>query len=275
MNFKNEWTETVDLDGNLLFNDIENIFINNNFKNFRRLQSLCNQVSGGNRGNRGNKYLNYLFKNNKNIILDNLDKLIKHNTFGNPILYNFKFGNNILRMSDSIIPPLYLITKIKKYFNKIDNNLKIMEIGCGFGINTVIFSDLIGFSKYYMIDVPIMLKLQEKYISHFNIKNIIYINPYDNLNEINNLNEEYDFFISDFAFTEFSKKLQLYYFNTIIKKCKKGIILGRININKENINSYLNKDIYNLFLKYFKIFYEINESYSKRGKSGIIYFEKK
>ena len=191
-----------------LFSSVEKINTSKDYATFRKDYYLCRTVSGGNIGNRGDKYFDYICKFNIDIIKNNRDKLLECDSLGHPHIYEFKNEAYDLNCSDSILPPLFLLTKVEQYSKKLTSDLDVLEIGCGFGINTKIFHDLVGFNSYTHIDVPEMLKLQNYYLSHFNINNVSYISPYENMKKIKN---KYDFLISDFAYTELNHELKLLY----------------------------------------------------------------
>ena len=242
-------------------------------KSWRRGNALNCAVSGKNVGNRGGKYFNYIVENNVDLLKNNYNSIIETDKIGNPFLFNFNHNNFSLVCSDSVVCGIFPLQKLLEYMNvdKLDNNLNIIEIGCGFGVQTKMFNDIYGFKSYTNVDLKSMLDVQKIFLDYFNINNVIYDDP-ENMETLA-VKDEYDLLISDFAYTELSPEFKLFYFNKIIKKCKMGIILGRIDITSEDdANNCINKKFYNLFKDTFKIVkYEKNSIYNK---GGIIYFSK-
>ena len=248
------------------------------FKNFRS-QSIYNAVVTGGCSERGKWYLNYLIDNyGISYIKDNLNYIIDIDKVGTPITFDFKLKNYTFNSSDTGITFLYVLSLIKK--NLLDNldNLKIVELGCGFGALTKIYNDKYGFKEYNIIDLPYVNKLIEKYLNKY----------YDNdiMSKINFLtdktikNEKYDIFISYYAFTEINHSLKMFYFNKIIKNCNCGIIFGRI-LDKDKNNS-INDDLLSEFKKYFSfVKVELDKPYGynnkkriQKKKPYILYFKK-
>lgn len=272
MNYEKEWTESCNPDVRSdLFAYVNKLHEDKDYSKFRKSPAICINISGNNLRNRGDKYFAYLCKNNKNIIYNNIQILHECDRMGDPYLYKFKSNNNELICSDSVLPPLFVIQKLIETFKQpLQSNLNIFEIGCGFGINTKIFSDIVKFESYTHIDVPVMLKLQKTYLDNFGVKNVTYINPYT---DMDNIKDKYDLLISDFAYTEFSDDLKKHYFDNIIQKVDKGIILGNMSPDKIiTTKNCLTKKDFNLFEQKFYIKYEINNVY---GKGGILFFSKK
>ena len=204
------------------------------------------------------------------IIKNNRDMLLECDSLGHPHIYEFKNEAYDLNCSDSILPPLFLLTKVEEYSKKLTSDLDVLEIGCGFGINTKIFHDLVGFNSYTHIDVPEMLKLQNYYLSHFNINNVSYISPYENMKKIK---KKYDFLISDFAYTELNHELKLLYFEKVISNCESGIMLGRMDPkDTKGLDNQMAKTHFDLFETIFDTKFESNTVY---GKGGILFFTKK
>ena len=253
-----------------LFSSVKKINASKDYSTFRKDHFLCRTVSGGNLGNRGNKYFDYVCRSNIDILRNNKDKLLECDSLGQPHLYKFNNEAYNLTCSDSILPPIFLLAKLEEYSKKLKPDLNIIEIGCGFGINTKIFHDLAGFKSYTHIDVPEMLILQNHYLSYFDIKNVSYINPYKDMEKIKN---KYDFLVSDFAYTELDQQLKLSYFENVISNCESGIILGRMDPeDTKGIDNQMSKTHFDLFKTTFNIKYENNTVY---GKGGILFFTKK
>jgi len=255
--------------------DISSLHDSGDYSQFRNIQSLQENVSGVNT-RRANGELKYILENNPEILIENLDKIKEWDSFGNPTTYEFsKKGipqsgekDFSINCSDSVFPPLSDIIRIKERL-KLSPDFDIVELGCGFGIETKVFHDIVGYNSYTHVDLPDMLKLQSVYLTNFKTPNVIYINPYQ---DIDNLKTHYDLFISNFAFTELSPDVQEFYFDKIIRKCNMGIILGKMwpKHNRITHNS-ISKVQIGWIESEFNVKYEANHAC---GKGGILYFWK-
>ena len=253
-------------DRKTLLDDISSLHKSGDYSNFRKIDSLCSQVSGANY-NRAKGELDYILENSPSIIIDNLDKILECDSFGSPTAHRFSNGSLTIKCSDSILPPLYDLTKLAENFGSLPSNLNILEIGCGFGIETKIFHDLVGYKSYTHVDLPDMLKLQSVYLSHFNIPNVKYINPSEDMKSVKG---EYDLFLSNFAFTEISKDIQKFYFDSLITKCRMGIVLGKMAPHIDTVRfNRLTKVQLGWFESNFNVKFEKNHAYD-RGE--ILYF---
>ena len=253
-------------DRRTLLDDISLLHKSGDYSNFRKIDSLCTQVSGANY-NRAKGELDYILENNPSIITNNLDKILECDSFGSPTVHRFWSRTLTIKCSDSISPPLYDLTKLAENFGSLPSNLNVLEVGCGFGIETKIFHDLVGYKSYTHVDLPDMLKLQSVYLSHFNIPNVKYINPSEDMKSVK---DEYDLFLSNFAFTEISKDIQKFYFDSLITKCRMGIVLGKMapHIDALRFNK-LTKVQLGWFESNFNVRFEENNAY---GRGGILYF---
>ena len=99
-------------------------------------------------------------------------------------------------------------------------NLKVLEIGGGYGGQIKILCDLLDVSSVYMIDIPIVLSLQKKYLEYHGIHANI-IEP-DRVESI--YKQEFDLVVSNHAICELHRDLQDTYL-PLVKNSKNGYIL--------------------------------------------------
>jgi len=103
---------------------------------------------------------------------------------------------------------------------KNKKNIKVLEIGGGYGGQIKILSDLIDISEVYMVDIPIVLELQEKYLSHHAIQ-ITKICP----DEVQPWYDfKFDLVISNHAICELHHDLQDTYL-PLVRNSESGYIL--------------------------------------------------
>jgi len=96
----------------------------------------------------------------------------------------------------------------------------IAEIGPGFGGQCYILSQIHPFSKYYFYDLPEVESLIGKMMEVLHVENTRCIPFSEPLPE-----ERIDLVISNYAFSECDRELQLSYFDRVIRKADRGYII--------------------------------------------------
>jgi len=207
-------------DGLFLYNVKEAIYNEKKFNKFRNnffWKSVVENTSYNEAliylKNIDKKYLNTLDSNNKNIFefLEKIDKLFCAKTFNFPTINKRISGNSIRYLKQS--------TDIKKKINSKKFE-KVVEIGVGCGLQCLILDQLLQIRKYILVDVDLVLKLSKKFLENFILK-LSY--DFKTLNTFNNI-DKYDLVISNYAFSELPKTLQLMYLDKIILRAKNGYL---------------------------------------------------
>lgn len=142
----------------------------------------------------------------------------KRNDFvGNPMVFEFE---EISGVSLSTTRYIKVLHDLMMYFGDL-NNLKICEIGVGYGGQArLIFAKFPQVTSYTFVDLKSVLDLSKKYLSHFNdIQVKLDFQTLDDLRE-----NDYDLVISNYAFSELSRKIQDIYLDKIINHSKHGYI---------------------------------------------------
>jgi hypothetical protein len=105
---------------------------------------------------------------------------------------------------------------------------EITEIGCGFGGQSAVFAGNKGIKSYQFYDLPDVQNLINKFLRQMNI------NPrnmrFPSIYEIKSARTE--FVLSNYAFSELPRQIQLEYLSNIISKSKAGYMImnsGRSN----------------------------------------------
>jgi putative sugar O-methyltransferase len=188
---------------------------NNNFRifqNFRKhpiFYEIYEHVSKS----QGKEYLDYIIKNNKNL-LDKIDKFLENDKIGNPKKYYYKEIDKLI--APTTLRYIKVGSDIEKIFSdKIDN---IVEIGCGYGGQYLILDKLINIKNYLLIDLFEVTKFIEKYLECF-VLNSSYETK--TINKIS-YDKSWDLVISNYAFSELPSETQLIYINKILLKSKNG-----------------------------------------------------
>jgi len=215
----------------------------NNFKRNPNFTCILEHVSY----KQGIEYINYIrvLCNNYNYNFNELhwNKYIKNDIYGNPNKFNYYEQLKEIELSTYDISPTTLRyicfgIQILNYIqcNKI-NNLKILEVGGGYGGQCKILFDIclqfnIKINSYTLIDLEHVSKLQQYYLTNLKVENIKTLS-FDTC--LQYVDSSYDLFISNYALGEFVTDIQNFYINNILNRCNKFFITW----NTKPINSNL------------------------------------
>ena len=147
----------------------------------------------------------------KEIDIDYLDKLeeVKENdSLGSPVIYEYPSVGEISPTTIRYIKNTSDI--INKFGTSFDS---IVEIGGGYGGLCKVLSSFIKFEQYLLLDLEECNLLSRKYLSHFDLPTLSYRSE-----EIDEIDENFDLLISNYAFSECHKDVQLDYIERFVKK---------------------------------------------------------
>jgi len=207
-------------DGLFLYNVKEAVYNERKFNKFRNnffWKSVVENTSYNEAliylKNINRKYLNNQNTENTKIFeyLEQIDKLFSAKTFYFSTINKKISGNSIRYLKQS--------ADIKKIFNK-KKFKEVVEIGVGCGLQCLILDHLLQIRKYILVDVDLVLKLSKKFLENFILK-LSY--DFKTLNNFDNIGK-YDLVISNYAFSELPKNLQLMYLDKIILRAKNGYL---------------------------------------------------
>lgn len=165
----------------------------------------------------------------------------KNDLLGSATTHNYAPIGNI---SPSTLRYIKVLSEIKHLFPINFDHKNIIEIGCGYGGQCFVFSQIFPNCKYHIVDLPETQSLIKKYLNRLNLTNYEIIPP----NELTN-NTSYDLVISNYAYSELDIDLQNYYYDTIIKNSKNGYFTLNFISNLFDINSYSKNNLINKFQK--------------------------
>jgi len=190
------------------------------FKKFRRIydyREILEHVDY----NLGNAYLSRI-KMNENEILNFTDKFIENDKIGNPRRYNYA---GIGMISPTTLRYISVATDLRRIFGKKGMD-HVAEIGGGYGGQASILNKIDWFNQYSIYDLEDVQFLIKKFLKSQNMNNVLFPS-------IKNPNESnYDLVISNYAFSELPKELQLVYMEKILLRSKNGYLImnsGRSN----------------------------------------------
>ena len=222
----------------------------NSFRNFKRSHYYREVLEHADYRD-GLEYIRIINKENSDFI-KNIDTYKINDFIGNPITFNYK---DVGIFSPTTLRYLRVASDIKKHFGDIQGN--IAEIGCGYGGQFLILDRAFSFNSYTMFDLLDVNKLIEKYLEH-HLTNSYYrtstINQFDN-------QTAFDFIISNYAFSELPKKLQIKYMERFIKFSKAGYLTMNSGKERRENENCLSIDDIKYYLPSLKIIEEEPKTY--------------
>lgn len=140
----------------------------------------------------------------------------KNDRIGQPKIEDYSiFG----KISPTTLRYVHLAGEILELF-PINEESKIVEIGCGYGGQCSIFSSITGFKSFELIDLDFVLPLIDKFLKQLDVQNY-------KTTDLTNCGkeDEYDLFISNYGISECDKDVQRAYVEKVIRKCKCGFVV--------------------------------------------------
>lgn len=199
------------------------------FDSFRSNDAYAHVTEVG----RGQPFAQYLAQNGSAEILKKMQEFCRLDDIGNP---RIDYYPNLGIFSGTTLRYIIIADQIKKLFT-LPQNPVIAEIGGGFGGQCYILSKLFPFKNYIFYDLPEPVMLIKKMISLLDVPHVSYLESKDNPGTI-------DLLISNYSFCEFSRALQMEYFEKVIKKSKHGYMLynslGKNSFNSLSVNEFAN-----------------------------------
>ena len=239
-------------DNGIYLNRIQK-FLNSNskFEKFKRDPLYCTILEHLSK-DQGKEFLDLIEVLDENEFEKIKSNYIDYDQIGNPIKYNY---SGIIA-SPNTLRYIKIACEIKQMFgNNIGKN--IVEIGGGYGGQMVQIDRIFDIKKYVIYDLYLVNKLITKYTDQINTN----IKPITKtLEEIDDT--KFDFFISNYAFSELNKKLQMMYLR-IIKNSKSGyMIMNSGDGGVYDKNRKLNKEFLLNQIPNSKVLKEIPLTYS-------------
>lgn len=165
---------------------------------------------------------------------DYIEEFKKNDLVGNPVTSTY---DGIGTIAPTTTRYIKILSDLEQEFESLDN-LNICEIGVGYGGLCRIINSYFKVKSYCLVDLGSVLKLTEKYLSHFQIDTNLSFKTMDMLPS----QTQYDLVISNYAFTELRTEIQDIYLEKIILKSAKGYITYN-NVNRPNFRSYTKDEL--------------------------------
>ncbi len=269
-----EWIEFTKLVGQN--NDV--------FKNFRRHPIMLSAVEGTNYLS-SFENLNFFRNNSSNIVTTSLNKISSSDKVGNPLrLLTFDINNKLLDLNPTTLRYAKNWSNIIDCFNldKDFPNLKIIEIGGGYGGEAKIFFDLESelnrkkkLISYDIYDLDSSTQLITKFLKNFD-----YNVNYRSLNSNENSEIQSDhkkLVISNGSLSEMHGDLLNLYLDRIVYKADYGYFIINFDTHSKPRGGISNKIFFELLKKngknpiWIKDDYNFLTSYDKKVSSLIIF----
>ena len=195
--------------------------------------------------NHGKEYLRILESRTDGILEAAIDTVLSSDNIGNPI--KFKYENYSKPLSPSTLRYLKVASDLKILFGS--DLGEVVEIGCGYGGQTLVNDQLLNVKSASLLDLPFVNNLINRYLNNHLLKGAYHTNVINNL-----IPKYYDLAISNYAFSELPKKLQLVYIEKVLSKAKRGYITMNSGLGNKRSNGKLSLDeLRNLLPKFLVI----------------------
>lgn len=167
---------------------------------------------------------------------DKLNEIKENDRLGSPFVFEYP---NV-----GVISPTTLryIKNSSDIVGKFGTDIKsIVEIGGGYGGLCKVLSSFIKFESYLIIDLEEPNLLSRKYLSHFNLPTLSHRSE-----EIDSIEENFDLLISNYAFSECERDVQMEYLEKFVKKSNKFYMMyndfGPTNIHHKELIELLSDE---------------------------------
>lgn len=176
----------------------------------------------------GETFCQYI-RNRSSKLLQHLDEFRLLDRIGNPPLIDYE---GIGFFTATTLRYVFHADQIVKRF-KLPEGAKVVEIGVGFGGQSYILQKVHPCSIYYMYDLPEVEKLVDRVMDQLTVKTVQCLPLDEDLPE-----ETIDLVISNYAYSECDREMQLVYFDRVIKKADRGyFIYNKIAITDYGLDS--------------------------------------
>jgi hypothetical protein len=175
-----------------------------------------------------------------------LNAFRENDRIGNPRVYEYgEFGV----FSPTTLRYMKVASDLKKHFGTL-NNMRIVEIGGGYGGQCLVLSKIFALGSYTIVDLPGPLELTKKYLESHGVTNVHYI-PSDKVSKM----APYDLVLSNYAFTECRKNFQDEYLEKVLRVGARGYL----TCNYLNSTTYSKADLLEKLNKMFSTVAEVPE----------------
>jgi putative sugar O-methyltransferase len=172
----------------------------------------------------GKSYLEQIQKHSPQNYIELIEKNKANDLFGNPYEYQYP---GVGRVSPTTLRYISTAIDICETI-RLNKESVVAEIGVGYGGQAAIFERMYGIRNYSAFDLPSVIQLSNLYLNRVNSKL-----KFTSTGLSSDNNTTWDVVISNYAFSELHRDLQLSYIEHVIAKSKSGYMImnsGRSNI---------------------------------------------
>ena len=216
------------------------------FENFKRSYSyreILEHVSY----EQGAQYLDILKNRNDGILAEGLVTVLQSDDIGNPIKH--KYADIDILLSPTTLRYLKVASDLQLMFGKELG--KVAEIGCGYGGQTLFNDQLLKVSLAKLFDLPFVNHLIERYLNA-HLLYVAYKTTVINQEEPSTFN----LVISNYAFSELPKQLQITYIDKVLAKSEKGYLTMNSGLDGTSSDRKLSLEELRERLPQFEVFKE-------------------
>ncbi len=172
----------------------------------------------------GKSYLEQIQEYSPQNYIELIEKNRANDLFGNPYEYQYP---GVGRVSPTTLR--YISTAIDIFETiRLNKESVVAEIGVGYGGQAAILERMYGIRNYSAFDLPLVIQLSNVYLNSVNSKL-----KFTSSGLSSDKNTTWDVVLSNYAFSELHRDLQLSYIEHVIAKSKSGYMImnsGRSNI---------------------------------------------
>lgn len=190
------------------------------FKKFRR-SAIYNAILEHVTYEQGEKYINEIEQLNSKISENDWKGFLENDRVGSPRTYAFQIKGQKMQFSPTTLRYVKVYVELDRFFD-FSEIKKVAEIGIGYGGQCRIIKSKNNIIEYVLYDLPEVLQLAAKYLSHYeNMENIQYV---DAIKPLEYPEQNYDLCISNYAFCELKRDIQEEYLQRVVLKSAHGYI---------------------------------------------------
>lgn len=149
-------------------------------------------------------------------LLSLIERFKINDRIGNPVLCDF---GKIGMISPSTLRYVKVLSDLRNFFGDL-SAARIAEIGVGYGGQVLVIDQLWKTKSYTMFDLDPVLKLVTRYLESHILQTAYCPTTYNRFEP----GQEFDLVISNFAFSELPRHLQMGYVEKVLKKSKRGYL---------------------------------------------------
>jgi hypothetical protein len=218
-----------------------------NFKRDKNYREILEHVSR----EKGAQYLEILQSRNDGILDLGLNSVLVSDDIGNPIKHSYE-GFSV-PLSPTTLRYLKVASDLRLLFG--DDLGNVAEIGCGYGGQAIVNDQLLKVTFATLFDLPIVSRLIERYLDSYLLRG-----GYQATTINKTIPADYDLVISNYAFSELPKEVQMAYVNKILRTSKRGYLTMNSGLSGDrSIGKFSLGELRNL-LPEFNVFQENPET---------------